>query len=491
MKAITTMIKKSKMIKSKLFSAISFRITAVFSIATIMILIVMGLVIHQLVTHHFDMQDRVQLQGKAQLIQNLLEQNPNNSPRLNLFLNDALVGHHDLIVQVERPLGNIIFSTSPAVIDANHLIDSSTKPLNRPLRKLEKPVWLNWHNQDKTYRVLVFNSLQSSLNQSTISQPQSVQIAVGVDTSAHANFLNSFRWQLFYIGLIGTLCLMLLGWFAAWKGLQPIQKMAQVTEGISAQHLSHRLEIKNIPTELQSLAVAFNAMLDRLELALERLSDFSSDLAHEIRTPINNLMTQTQVCLSRSRESSDYQEVLFSNLEEFERLARTVSDMLFLAKADHGIHAFNVNKVNLAEEVEALFDFYDALAAEKGISLVQAGAASIMADPAMLRRALNNLLSNAIKYGHKDSVVHIELKQSGSTAIFSIKNRAESLSPEQLSRLFDRFYRTDLSRQRIEEGTGLGLAITKSILELHEATIDAKFENGWIVFTIVFKGTEP
>ena len=284
---------------------------------------------------------------------------------------------------------------------------------------------------------------------------------------------------------------MLLGWFAAWKGLQPIQKMAQVTEGISAQHLSHRLEIKNIPTELQSLAVAFNAMLDRLELALERLSDFSSDLAHEIRTPINNLMTQTQVCLSRSRESSDYQEVLFSNLEEFERLARTVSDMLFLAKADHGIHAFNVNKVNLAEEVEALFDFYDALAAEKGISLVQAGAASIMADPAMLRRALNNLLSNAIKYGHKDSVVHIELKQSGSTAIFSIKNRAESLSPEQLSRLFDRFYRTDLSRQRIEEGTGLGLAITKSILELHEATIDAKFENGWIVFTIVFKGTEP
>lgn len=121
---------------------------------------------------------------------------------------------------------------------------------------------------------------------------------------------------------------------------------------------------------------------------------------------------------------------------------------------------------------------------------MQAGVATIMADPAMLRRALNNLLSNAIKYGHKDSVVHIELKQSGTTAIFSIKNRAESLSPEQLSRLFDRFYRTDLSRQRIEEGTGLGLAITKSILELHDATIDAKFENGWITFTVVFGSSD-
>ena len=487
MKAITTMTKKSKMIKSKLFSAISFRITAVFSLATIIIFIVMGLVIHQLVTHHFGMQDHAQLQGKTQLIQNLLEQNPNNSPRLNLFLKDALVGHHDLIVQVQRPLGNIIFSTSPAVIDANSLINSSTKPL----KKSEKPAWLNWRNQDKTYRVLVFNPLQSNIN-------QSVQIVVGVDTSAHLNFLNNFRWQLFYIGLIGTLCLMLLGWFAAWKGLQPIQKMAQVTEGISAQQLSNRLEIENIPTELQSLGIAFNAMLDRLELALARLSDFSSDLAHEIRTPINNLMTQTQVCLSRSRDSNDYQEVLFSNLEEFERLARTVSDMLFLAKADHGIQAFNFKKIDLAEEVIALFDFYDALAAEKGISLVQSGAATVMADPAMLRRALNNLLSNAIKYGYKDSVVQIEIKQSDSidlhstdlhTTTFLIKNKAEALSPEQLSRLFDRFYRTDLSRQRIEEGTGLGLAITKSILELHDATIDAQFENGWISFTIVFEST--
>ncbi len=109
--------------------------------------------------------------------------------------------------------------------------------------------------------------------------------------------------------------------------------MAKVAEGISAQHLSERLAVDNTPTELKSLAIAFNDMLDRLETAVEKLSDFSSDLAHEIRTPINNLMTQTQVCLSRSRDINTYQEVLFSNLEEFERLARMVSDMLFLAKS--------------------------------------------------------------------------------------------------------------------------------------------------------------
>jgi len=164
---------------------------------------------------------------------------------------------------------------------------------------------------------------------------------------------------------------MFLGWFATWRGLRPVQKMAKVAEGISAQHLSERLEVEHTPTELKSLAIAFNDMLDRLESALERLSDFSSDLAHEIRTPINNLMTQTQVCLARKRDTSTYQEVLFSNLEELERLARMVSDMLFLAKAEHGLKLQNLQNIDLVKEVTALFDFYDALAAEKNMTLQQ------------------------------------------------------------------------------------------------------------------------
>ncbi|HAV6107849.1 TPA: HAMP domain-containing protein, partial [Acinetobacter baumannii] len=253
---------------------------------------------------------------------------------------------------------------------------------------------------------------------------------------------------------LGTICLMFLGWFAAWKGLRPVQKMAKVAEGISAQHLSERLEVENTPTELKSLAIAFNDMLDRLETAVEKLSDFSSDLAHEIRTPINNLMTQTQVCLSRSRDINTYQEVLFSNLEEFERLARMVSDMLFLAKAEHGLHLPNLQQVNLVKEVSALFDFYDAIAAEKGMLLEQTGYGSVKGDPSMLRRALSNLLSNAIKYGKTDSVIKIKYQQNFDTTVFTIENESSPLSSDQLNRLFDRFYRTDASRQRVEEGTG-------------------------------------
>jgi len=280
---------------------------------------------------------------------------------------------------------------------------------------------------------------------------------------------------------------MFLGWFATWRGLRPVQKMAKVAEGISAQHLSERLEVEHTPTELKSLAIAFNDMLDRLESALERLSDFSSDLAHEIRTPINNLMTQTQVCLARKRDTSTYQEVLFSNLEELERLARMVSDMLFLAKAEHGLKLQNLQNIDLVKEVTALFDFYDALAAEKNMTLQQTGSGNVKGDPAMLRRALSNLLSNAVKYGNKNSTIRIKLQQNLDNTIFSIENEGPEISPEQLSRLFDRFYRTDASRQRTEEGTGLGLAITKSILDMLGATIQAESLNGRIIFTIVFQ----
>ena len=454
----------------KLLNAISFRIALVFSISTIIILMIMGLVIHQLVMHHFEMQDRTRLEGKIQLVENLLEQNPSSAQELNLYLKDALVGHHDLIVQIERPSGEIIFSSAPTVIDSQVLTKS---PQN---------TWVEWRNQNKVYRGLVY---KKSFEQNLMVP--SAQIIVGVDTSEHLHFLNNFRQQLLYIGLVGTLCLMFFGWLAAWRGLRPVQNMARVAEGISAQHLSERLEVDHTPTELKSLAIAFNEMLDRLEIAVEKLSDFSSDLAHEIRTPINNLMTQTQVCLSRSRDIQTYQEVLFSNLEEFERLARMISDMLFLAKAEHGLHLPNLQQVNLEQEVAALFDFYDAIAAEKNMSLSQSGSANVQGDPLMLRRALSNLLSNAIKYGKPDSTININCEQNTETTIFRIENECSPLSQEQLSRLFDRFYRTDASRQRVEEGTGLGLAITKSILDVHRATIQADYQNGHIIFTVTFK----
>ena len=164
------------------------------------------------------------------------------------------------------------------------------------------------------------------------------------------------------------------------------------------------------------------------------------------------------------------------------------ADMLFLAKADHGLALANVQPVNLREEVIALYDFYDALAAEKNIQLNQSGEATILGNPLMLRRALSNLISNAIRYGKSGTAVQMKLAQYPQLITVTIENSAAPINPEQLSRLFDRFYRTDASRQRIDEGAGLGLAITQSIVHAHQGSIQAFSAGDQVTFQIQFAG---
>lgn len=167
---------------------------------------------------------------------------------------------------------------------------------------------------------------------------------------------------------------------------------------ITAQRLDERMPTQEFPVEMADLATTLNEMLRRLKEEFDRLSEFSSDLAHELRTPINNLMTQTQVTLSQARSSEEYQDILASNAEEYQRLARMVADMLFLAKADHGLILPSTERIAVHDEAQALFDFYEALAEEKRVRLQLIGTAEITGDRLMLRRALSNLLSNAVRY---------------------------------------------------------------------------------------------
>jgi two-component system heavy metal sensor histidine kinase CusS len=290
----------------------------------------------------------------------------------------------------------------------------------------------------------------------------------------------------------GMLLTGLLAWIAARRGLEPMRRIAALAQGISASRLGRRLPPEAVPPELSDLATAFNAMLARLEDSFRRLSDFSSDIAHELRTPVGNLVTETEVALSRARSADAYREVLYSNLEEYNRLSRMIGDMLFLAKADNGLIVPQREKVNLAAETQGLFAFYDALAEEKGVCLVLEGAGTIFGDRLMVCRALSNLLSNALRYTLPGNSVKVSIDrlESGETRL-AIENPGEEIAPEHLSRLFDRFYRVDASRQKKSDGAGLGLAITKSIVEAHQGTIMASVANGVTRFEIRFPAAGP
>ncbi|HKB53111.1 MAG TPA: heavy metal sensor histidine kinase, partial [Ramlibacter sp.] len=308
--------------------------------------------------------------------------------------------------------------------------------------------------------------------------PARVLVAVNIDHQRV--FIAEFQRILWLSIAAGIVLTAVLSWLAARRGLEPIRRIAALAQGMSASRLGERLVTGPVPPELTDLVSALNAMLARLEDSFRRLSDFSSDLAHELRTPVANLVTGTEVALSRSRTADEYKEVLYSNLEEFNRLSRMVADMLFLAEADHGLVVPRRETIDLGEETQALFGFYEMLAEERRVSLSVAGEGSIIGDRLMIRRALSNLLSNALRYTPPGGRVTVRIDRLASETRLALENPADPIDPERLARLFDRFYRLDESRQKTTEGSGLGLSITRSIITAHGGTIAATWADGRI-----------
>jgi two-component system, OmpR family, heavy metal sensor histidine kinase CusS len=460
--------------------SITFRLTLFFSTASSAVLLVVGYLIGSLVEAHFEELDLMELNGKVELVRHTLAKarTPGDMVFVPQNLADALVGDPGLSVAVVGLDRHLLYKSSGSVFPAALL--ESRPPEDSSMRA--RPVV--WEQDGHAYRGIAAAAVTG------IAGQPAATVVVAVNIEHHRIFMEAFQKSL-WLAIAASIALTaLLGWIAARRGLAPVREMTDMTHGISANRLGDRLPPESVPTELVDLAIAFNDMLARLEGSFRRLSDFSSDLAHELRTPISNLMTQTQVAISRSRSADQYREVLYSNLEEYERLARMIADMLFLAKADNGLIVPSSEMVDLPTEVRELFGFYEAFAEEYGVSLVLAGGGVVPGDRLMIRRALSNLLSNAIRHTPRDGSVKvlIEQRNPGETQL-SVENQGEDIAPEHLPRLFDRFYRVDRSRQKASEGAGLGLAITKSIVEAHKGTIQVFSSNGATRFAITFPAT--
>ena len=457
--------------------SITFRLTLFFSTASTAVLLVVGYLIGTLVERHFEEIDLNDLNGKLELVRHTLSKahTPGDMEMVQQRLSDALVGHHGLSVAVLGPERKLLFA-SPEAAFPPALIES---PPSKDLSAQTKLV--TWAKDGQTYRGIAATAASGIAGE----PPATVVVALNIEH--HQTFMQAFQESLWWAIAASIALTALLGWIAARRGLAPVREMADVAQGISAHRLGERLPPESVPTELEHLAHAFNDMLARLEGSFARLSEFSSDLAHELRTPISNLMTQTQVAISKARSADQYREVLYSNLEEYERLARMIADMLFLAKADNGLIVPSSEMVDLAQEVRELFGFYEAFAEEQGIRLVLDGAGALSGDRLMLRRALSNLLSNAIRHTPRGGSVKVSLGHDRAEGIrLSIENPGEEIEAEHLPRLFDRFYRVDPSRHKASEGAGLGLAITKSIVEAHRGSIQVSSANGMTRFGMVF-----
>jgi len=296
-------------------------------------------------------------------------------------------------------------------------------------------------------------------------------VQVALDISSDLALLADYRRTLLTVLGVGLLFAAAVGGWLARKGAQPLVEMTESARQVTASRLEERIAVLRWPAELAELALAFNSMLDRLEESFTRLSQFSADLAHELRTPINNLRGETEVALARSRTPAEYQQALASNMEEYERLSRMIDDLLFVARADNPKAVVKPVRFDARKEIDAVRDFYEALAEEQKVDLICEGQAWMNGDPMLFRRAVSNLVANAIQHTLAEGSVRISLYPLDSEALdLRVRDTGSGIASEHLPRVFDRFYRGDSCRPHAPGGSGLGLAIVRSIMHLHGGT---------------------
>ncbi len=452
--------------------SLTFRLTLLFASISTTVLLVLGLLVGAMAERHFEELDMELLTGNLELFQRVLEKvkSEQQLEALPHKLDDLLVGHHGLVVTITEPNGRLLFSSGKAEFP-NALLSIGTQAPTTPI------VWLNSENHR-------YRGISAEFRTGLKSTPLAI-VAVATDIAHHEHFMMSFKLAMWAVIGVAALLTGFLGWFAARRGLAPLIEIRKTAADITVGHLDYRLSVTSIPIEVSEVVETLNEMLARLQKSFQRLSDFSSDLAHELRTPVSNLLTQTQVTLTKNRTPDQYRNVLVANMEELERLSRMVSDMLFLAKSDNTLIVPNQESVDLNKEVSALFEFYDALAAEKNIQLTLSGQGLASGDKLMLRRAINNLLSNAIRCTPKGGHVTVRLEETADCIVdLSVENTGDTIHAEHLPRLFDRFYRVDSSRARFSEGSGLGLAITRSIMRAHGGEVFVHSVDGVTVFKL-------
>lgn len=299
------------------------------------------------------------------------------------------------------------------------------------------------------------------------------QLQVAVDVSDASDLLEDYRRNMALSLTVGLSVAALMGFLAARRGLRPLEIMAQKAHQITAERLHERMGREAWPTELAALASAFDGMLLRLNESFSRLAAFSADLAHDLRTPLTNCMGEVEVALSQPRPPEEYRAILESSLEELTRLAQMIESLLFLARADNVQPQISKLSLDARREMEAMADLYDAVAQEQSVTLACSGAGTFDADPTLLRRALGNLLSNAIRHTPPGGRVAMNaMAEEAGTIVLCVRDTGPGIPPEDVTRLFDRFYRSPQSRSRNPQGLGLGLAIVKSIMDLHQGRVE-------------------
>ena len=425
--------------------SLATRLTFFISLATIAAFFAFAWIMIHSVKVHFAEQDINDLKEISATLERVLNHPDETQARRLMTLEDIVSGYSNVLISLADSHGKTVYH-SPGAPDIREFTRDAIPDKDArggEVYLLSGPTMMmpghgHGHMEHSNWRMI-----NLPVGPLVDGKPiYTLYIALSIDF--HLHYINDLMNKLIMTASVISILIVFIVLLAVHKGHAPIRSVSRQIQNITSKDLDVRLDPQTVPIELEQLVLSFNHMIERIEDVFTRQSNFSADIAHEIRTPITNLITQTEIALSQSRSQKELEDVLYSNLEELTRMAKMVSDMLFLAQADNN---------QLIPEKKMLDKW------------------QVAGDPLMLRRALSNLLSNALRYTPPSEAIVVRCQTVNHQVQVSVENPGTPIAPEHLPRLFDRFYRVDPSRQRKGEGSGIGLAIVKSIVVAHKGTV--------------------
>lgn len=405
---------------------------------------VVCLVVYMVTAHNLNQRQIETLAQKEAIVRHLLSNIDEHAKESSQEhpLSDFLIGHEDFRLIVRTQDGDLVF------------------PKAAP-------------DPDSAQRVSRVFAVQPADDKS-----QTFNVNLSMDISSDAQHLNRLAITLAIAAVVGTFVISLGGMSIVSYGLAPVRRLAHQLRSLSADNLRPRLDGAGQPAELVPLVEQFNGLLGRLDLAYTQLEGFNADVSHELRTPLATLVASNELAL-RHPANFDMEEVLSSNLEELHRLAGIINDMLFLSTADRGATARRSFVPSLAAVVERVAEYHEAALADADLRLKISGDGTGHFDEPLLRRAVSNLIGNATQYAKPGTQVEVNIAVVSDTEVsLVVANQGETVSPEILGRIFDRFFRASASREHGQKNHGLGLAITLAIARMHGGRTTAASVNG-------------
>jgi two-component system heavy metal sensor histidine kinase CusS len=454
-----------------LWRTLAFRLTAGYALAGLFLVFFATASLYWVLVSELEKSTDLFLADKVHVLRTMLRERPEDGDALReeVELESAARRYEQFYIRVLDEQNQVLEMT-PGMADQLDLAQLASQTRGRPEHTIRMR-----GRKGQAFRVT------RALAPVGLSATQSDTLEIAIDVAQKEELLARYRFWFGVVLLSALAVFPLVGYQIARHGIRPVEEMATTARHISSTNLQERILPEGYPSELASLASTFNQMLDRLEESFERISRFSADIAHDLRTPVNNIRGEAEVALARARSAEEYRDVIGSCLEEAVRLSDLIGDLLFLARAESPLTHLRRERVNVGELLGGVRDYYEASAAESGVSLTTTVASEpVIAelDRTLFQRAVGNLVSNALAHTPAGGAVVLGTNTDFSAIRIDVSDNGVGIPAEALPRVFDRFYRVDSSRSQGSGGTGLGLAIVQSIATLHGGRVEISSQPG-------------